>query len=204
MKNVMRVMVGGMVLGLVVIIPFGVGADEPEPTPSPVPTKAPVKRPKTLADLAGGIKLQQTEGTKEGAVVIDNANLKAMGEGAVVSEGKASGSAPIAGIGLGADDHEGSVEESPEVMAARREISRLKEQMETLQDASGERKKANMYTGAGPQYRPPGVGDPLDTQMEKVQGELEAAQERLKALERKARRDRATNPPKPNTTGSEG
>lgn len=203
MKNMIRVMVGGAVLAMMVMAPLGVGADDPEPTPSPVPTKVPAKRPKTLSDLAGGIKLQQSEEKKDGVVVIDNANLKAMGEGAVVSEGKASG-APVAGLGLGVEGADDSAEASPELMAARREIQRLEEQLETLNDASGERQKANMYTGAGPQYRPPGVGDPLDTQIEKVQGELQAAKERAKALERKAKRDRATNPPKPSSSGSGG
>lgn len=203
MKNVMRVVVGGVVLGLMVMVPVCIGAEEPEPTPSPVPTKAPVKRPKTLSDLAGGIKLQQSEEKKDGGVVIDNANLKAMGQGAIVSEGKAS-SAPVAGLGLGGQGADGSVEESQEMTANRREIARLEMQMKALNDASGERQKANMYTGAGPQYRPPGVSDPLDTQMEKVQGELRAAKEKAKALERKARRERATNPPKPSPSESGG
>ncbi len=203
MKNVMRVVVGAMVLGLMVIAPMYIGAEDPEPTPNPVPTKAPAKRPKTLSDLAGGIKLQQPEGKKDGGVVIDNANLKAMGQGAVISEGKVS-SAPVTGSGPGGEGVDAAVEESKEMAAARREIARLEEQMKALDNASGERQKANMYTGAGPQYRPPGVSDPLDTQIKKVQGELQAAKEKAKALERKARRERATNPPRPSPSESGG
>lgn len=196
MNIMIRATTLGLAMGLMVIAPMGVQAEDPEPTPSPVPTKAP-NRPKTLSDLAGGIKLQQPEGDKKEGVVIDNANLKAMGEGSVVSQGKSLGHNEPTGMISGNEGSQPAVEESPEMAALNRQIQRLQEQLKALDEASEERKKTNMYTGAGPQYRPPGVGDPVDTQRKRVEGELQATREKVKALERKEKRNRAHNPPAP-------
>ncbi len=203
MNTVSRVMVGCVVTALMLVVPLRGNAQEPEPTPKPAATKAPAKRMKTLSDLAGGIKLQQSPEDKAGGVVIDNSNLKAMGQGAVVSEGKnLGGSASALPSGnQGVDDTPG---ESPEMDALHRKIQGLEQKLDALDDASKERDKVNMYTGAGPQYRPPGVSDPVDTQRKKIEADLQAAKERAQALERKAKRDRARFPPQPAPSDSGG
>lgn len=187
MKSVIRAILMGSAVALMVIAPSPADAENPEPTPSPEPTKAVTKRPKTLSDLAGGIKLQQPEGKKDGGVVIDNSNLKAMGAGAVVSEGKASN---VPGARIGSDDEDAAEHprDTREMAQLRDKIKLLEEQMEVIGGVSKERQKTNMYTGAGPQYRPPGVADPIDTESKRIEGELRTAKMRLNGLERKAKR----------------
>ncbi len=197
MNFVSQILVMCCVAVLMVIAPQGLGADDSEPTqtPTPVPTKVPEKRPKTLSDLAGGIKLQQPEGENVSGVVIDNANLKAMGDGAVFSQGGSlSSSAPGPGTKRSNSGSDTSMRTSGEMERLRGNVQNLEAQRKALDDAANERNKTNMYTGAGPQYRPPGVEDPLDLQREKVDRELDTAKKNLKAAERKARRKGPSSP----------
>jgi len=193
MKALFRIILVGCVLVPAVMVSTQARGEDPEPTPKPEHAKAQPKRPKTLSDLAGGIKLQQEKDGSEGPVVIDNSNLKSMGRGGVVSEG--GNLMPSSTPGVSGARGQGSEEEDPKLKKARDEVDRLEEQKKALNKASEERKKVNMYTGAGPQYRPPNVSDPLDTQTKNLDNDLQAAQERLKALERKERRKRSTRRP---------
>ncbi len=175
--------------------------EEPTPTPSPeTAEKAPKeqpKRPKTLSDLAGGITLKPVESgaqDSEKGIVIDNSNLKEMGEGAVINETKPmSGSAPVFGT---AEDESGT-QASSEIQQLQEKIDQLKKRRKALGQVADERDKANMYVGAGPQYRPPGVTDPLDTERERLDKELAAAQRELSERQKRARRSsrRPSAPP---------
>ncbi len=195
MNTVSRVVVGCVVTALIFLVPLRGNAEEPEPTPKPAATKAPAKRVKTLSDLAGGIKLQQPPEEKAGGVVIDNSNLKAMGEGAVISEGKAMSSSVSRVPSSQPPDPDEPPTESREVTRFRDKVKGLEQQKKALDKAATDRNKTNMYTGAGPQYRPPGVEDPLDMQRQKVDRELDIAKKNLKGAERKARRNRSQSSP---------
>ena len=177
--------------------------EEPTPTPSPeTAEKAPKeqpKRPKTLSDLAGGIKLKPVGNgaqDSEKGIVIDNSNLKEMGEGAVITEAKpSSGSGPV----FGTSEKNSGTQGSSELDQLQDKIEQLKKQRKALGQVADERDKANMYVGAGPQYRPPGVTDPLDSERQRLDKELAAAQrelaERKKRTRRPSRRPAAAAPP---------
>ena len=168
-------------------------AEDPQPKPEAEAVKT--KRPKTLADLAGGIKLQQPDGEeKKEGVVIDNANLKAMGEGAVISEGKGlAGTAATGSLMPGPGGEE--VPSDADLDKARQDIELLQAQLEAIGKATEENKKANLYNGAGPQYRAPGVTDPLDNQRQDLEQKLEEAQGAFNAMEKqKAAADRKNSP----------
>ncbi|RLE17587.1 MAG: hypothetical protein DRJ65_22575 [Acidobacteria bacterium] len=170
-------------------------AEDPQPTPAPKAETAKTKRPKSLADLAGGIKLQQPENSKEGGVVIDNSNLKEMGEGAVISEGKSlSGSAqggsrmPALGSEQGPSD--------ADLDKARQEVELLQAQLKAVNQATEENQAVNLYNGMGPQYRAPGQSDPLQNQRRDLEKKLEDAQGSYTALEKqKAKASRGSGSP---------
>ncbi len=170
-------------------------AEDPKPTPAPKAEASKTKRPKTLADLASGIKLQQPESQKEGGVVIDNANLKKMGEGAVVSEGRTlSGSAqggsrtPVLGTQQGPSD--------ADLDKARQEVELLQAQLKAVNQATEENKAVNLYAGMGPQYRAPGQSDPLQNQRRDLEKKLEDAQGSYTAMEKqKAKADKKSGSP---------
>ncbi len=158
-------------------------AEEPQPTPAPKAEAVKTKRPKTLADLAGGITLQQPDGQKQGGVVIDNANLKEMGEGAVISEGRSlAGSAktgsrtPVLGTQQGPSD--------ADLDKARQEVELLQAQLKAVNQATEENQAVNLYNGMGPQYRAPGQSDPLQNQRRDLEKRLEDAQGSFTALEK--------------------
>ena len=158
-------------------------AEDPQPTPAPKAEATKTKRPKTLADLAGGIKLQQPESQKAGGVVIDNNNLKEMGEGAVISEGKnLSGSAqggsrmPVLGTQGGPSDSD--------LDKARQEVELLQAQLKAVNQATEENQAVNLYNGMGPQYRAPGQSDPLQNQRRDLEKKLEDAQGSYAAMEK--------------------
>ncbi|MCD4749241.1 MAG: hypothetical protein K8R59_07695 [Thermoanaerobaculales bacterium] len=205
MKVLNRMLVTGLTAGMMVTAPLCVEADDPEPTPSPAPTEVSVKRPKTLSDLARGFTLQQLEGKTDGGVVINNANLKAMGEGAVISEGKSlDSSGPVRRAGGLGSDSDASMKTSREVEQLREKVRNFESQKKALDDAAKERDKTNMYTGAGPQYRAPGVADPVDLQRRKIDRELDIARKNLNAAERKAqRRGPSPTQPEPPPTGDD-
>jgi len=169
--------IAGLILvlgGLFVLPGMSVSAAEPEPTPTPKPHA----KSKTLADIAGNIKLGEAEGKKDegkgqGGVVIDNTNLKEMGKGAVISEG-GSLAPSIASDGPDGDLGDEAAPE-PEANSKNDEIERLEAQLKAIKKAQEEHKKANIYNGAGPQYRSPGTRDPLDIQREQIEAQLEAA-----------------------------
>ncbi len=160
------------------------GAEEPQPTPAPKAETSKTKRPKTRADLASGIKLQQPENQKEGGVVIDNANLKEMGQGAVISEGKnlaGTGQRSSRPLGLGVEQQGPS---DADLDKARQEVELLQAQLKAINQATEENKGANLYSGMGPQFRPPGVEDPLQNQQKDLEIRLKDAQEAHTALEK--------------------
>jgi len=204
MNTELRMFLVGCALVSAALVPRQARGEDPKPTPSPEPAKVEAKRPKTLSDLAGGIQLQKPEGKKDGGVVIDNSNLKKMGEGAIVSQGKAvkgSSSFRDPSTQQGSDEPQA---EAQEVTRMREKIKALEQRKAALDDAAKERKKTNMYTGAGPQYRPPGVEDPLDQQRKKIDHDLDVAEKNLKSAERKARRDRARGQGPAGSEGSDG
>lgn len=157
-------------------------ASDPQPTPKPKIEKN--GKAKTLGDLAGSIRLGETGrgkvSSQETPIVIDNKNLKKMGEGAVVSEG-GSLAASAGGAGRmgeeGAGDSENLEGEPGTRQKAARvdEVKKLEAQLEAIKTAEKENKKANMYNGAGPQYRAPGTRDPLEIQKEEIEAKLAAA-----------------------------
>ena len=183
---------GVAVIALGLIDLPAVMAEEPQPTPAPEAEASKTKRPKSLADLAGGIKLQQPEGQSEGGVVIDNANLKEMGEGAVISEGKSlAGSAmtgsrtPVLGAQQGPSD--------ADLDKARQEVELLQAQLKAVNQATEDNKAVNLYNGMGPQYRAGGQSDPLQDQRRDLEKKLEDAQGSYTALEKqKAKASRET------------
>ncbi len=191
MNSEIRMILVGCVLVSAALVPGQARCEDPQPTPSPEPTKVQAKRPKTLSDLAGGIQLQKPEGEKDGGVVIDNSNLKKMGEGAVVSQGKAVRRSPSVRGPSGRAETDEPQAESQEVARMREKVQALEQRKAALDEAAEGRKKTNMYTGAGPQYRPPGVEDPLDQQRKRIEHDLDVAKKNLKGAERKARRKRA-------------
>lgn len=150
-------------------------AGNPQPTPKPKVQKK--SGPKTLGEIAAGIKLEggssTAEGTQKEGVVIDNSNLKEMGKGAVISEGgslaPSSSSAHRSSEG-GDESVEGN---GPE--ANKDEIDKLEAQLEAIRKAEKENKRVNMYNGAGPQYRSPGTKDPLEQQRKDLEAQLKAA-----------------------------
>ncbi len=175
--------VGVVVIALGLIGLPSAAAEEPQPTPAPKAEASKTKRPKTLADLAGGLKLQQPEDQKQGGVVIDNANLKEMGEGAVISEGKnlagtGRGGSPALGFGSKQGPSDADLDR------ARQEVELLQAQLEAIDQATEENKAANLYSGMGPQYRPPGVTNPLQNQREDLKKRLEDAQGSYTTLEK--------------------
>ncbi len=157
-------------------------ASDPQPTPKPKLEKN--RKAKTLGDLAGSIKLgesgQGKDSSEKKSIVIDNKSLKKMGEGAVMSEGgslAASGEGPVRrGEGEAADSENLDGEPGTREKAARTdEVEKLEAQLEAIKKAQEENKKANLYNGAGPQYRSPGTRDPLEIQKEEIEAQLAAA-----------------------------
>ena len=73
-----------------------------------------------------------------------------------------------------------------EIKAARREVERLEGQADAINQAVTENQTANMYTGGGPQYRAPGVSDPLRDQQQNVNKQLADARARLSSMEKAA------------------
>ncbi len=188
LEGVMRYRVFATCLGVVVTafgligLPAAV-AEEPQPTPAPKAEAATTKRPKTLADLAGGIKLQQPDGQKQGGVVIDNANLKEMGEGAVISEGRnLAGSAQTGSRMPALASKQGPSD--ADLDKARQEVELLQAQLKAVNQATEDNQAVNLYNGMGPQYRAPGQSDPLQDQRKDLEKRLEDAQGSYTALEK--------------------
>ena len=203
-----RTMTPGAVAAAAFALMFGLsslaGADEPQPKPTPEPTPVETKRPKSLADLASGIKIQPIEEEKSGSVVISNENLKEMGEGAVVSQGNSIGGSPGAARSNAARRGSGGTGQAGEDL--QKEIENLEVQLAAIRKAEAENRKANLYSGSGPQYRAGGVTDPLQTQREDIEKKLSDAQARLAAMEKAAERGRrsgSSSSPAPTPAPSE-
>jgi hypothetical protein len=144
------------------------------------------RKARSLADLASGIDLESPEGGSNASIVITNENLRSMGQGAVVSEGSNLG-------GSSSDDDlyvpagtRGPVPTEKDIDGARHDVELLEAQADAVNQAADENQAANMYTGGGPQYRAPGVTDPLRDQQQKVDKELADARARLSAMEKAA------------------
>ncbi|MCD4750265.1 MAG: hypothetical protein K8R59_12915 [Thermoanaerobaculales bacterium] len=168
-------------------------AEEPKPTPTPEPTPAEAMRPKSLADLASGIRLQPVEGEESDSVVITNENLKSMGEGAVISEGMPLGGtprllSPISSRG-------GKAPGQGDIDGVKKEIENLQVQLSAINKTEVENQRVNIYNGSGPQYRPGGITDPLQNQRKEIERKISDVQSRLSEMGKAtARADRA-NPP---------
>ncbi len=188
LEGVMRYRVFAICLGVAVTafgligLPAAV-AEEPQPTPVPRAEASKTKRPKTLADLASGIKLQQPDGQKQGGVVIDNANLKEMGEGAVISEGRALTGSARTGSRMPALASEQGPSDA-DLDKARQEVELLQAQLKAVNQATENNQAVNLYNGMGPQYRAPGQSDPLQDQRKDLEKRLEDAQGSFAALEK--------------------
>jgi len=173
MKARFFIVVGIMMGALLTILPaFG---SDPAPTPTPKVRKS--SGPKSLGDIAGGIKLDKSKDSK--GVVIDNSNLKELGDGAVVSRG-GSLAPSIQSGGDSGEDADGEALEDPGAASSgdRKKLSKveiLEAQLEAVRQAEDENKKANIYNGMGPQYRSPGTKDPLQEQRKALEVELEKA-----------------------------
>lgn len=185
MNRMIRTMLS-TVVAVAVLLPMAAVAQETEPTPAPKAKTIEKKRPKTLADLAGGMKLKAPEDLKEdGSVVIDNSNLKEMGEGAVVSESKNlagnSGRSPLFDRNTEGDE----VPTAADLDKARQDIELLKAQIEATKELAEKTKKANLYQGTGAHYRPGGVTDPVDDQSEELQQQLKEAESAFAKMQKK-------------------
>lgn len=153
---------------------IGPSAFAGDPQPTPVPKVQKKSTAKTLADLAGSIKLGAKDKDDKAGVVIDNNNLKKMGEGAVISQGGTLASSPSRASSGGEKNSAGEMgAETPH--KKNKDVELLEAKLEAVKKAEKENKRANMYNGAGPQYRTPGTRDPLEIQREKLEAKLKEA-----------------------------
>lgn len=140
-------------------------------------------RPRTLADLASGIDLNSPKDGKSESIVINNQNLQKMGKGAVVSQGSNIGGSSGETDWFVPPSRRGPAPAEEDLESARREVEMLESQAQALNKAVEENKTANMYTGGGPQYRAPGVSDPLLDQQRNVNDQLADARSKLSDME---------------------
>ncbi len=159
-----------------------------QPTTAVTVSSGKVKKPRSLADLAGGLDLSSPQDDGNSTIVITNENLKTMGKGAVVSEGSNIGGSSSNADWFVPPSARGATPGDDEIKAARREVEKLEGQVEAINQAVTENQTANMYTGGGPQYRAPGVTDPLRDQQQNITKQLADARAKLSSMEKAAAR----------------
>jgi len=149
-------------------------------------------RPKTLGDIAGQIKIDKSESSE--GIVIDNANLKELGQGGIVSKGGSlAPSMPMPapapstpGTSAGPAPGGAAVPGQPGQPGVRPQgrkqdsgspdnVALLEAQLEAIRKAEQANRRANLYNGSGPQYRAPGTPDVIKKQRQQLENELRQA-----------------------------
>jgi hypothetical protein len=186
-RSLNRLLVAGMMLALTGSLP--VTAEDPPQQASPTPT--PTAVPGSLAAASAGLRLQPTEETGSGALVITNQNLKATGAGAAVSQGAAT-----VPPGPGPNGPQGPVAAVP--AAANDLAARLLEQQARVDDIATRLQSMDEQLAApptdphypkvdtAPQFRAPGVIDPARGERDALAAQLEAERAKLDALRAQA------------------
>jgi len=167
-------------------------------------TSGTTRKPRSLADLAGGINLVTPQGEGSNSIVITNENLQEMGKGAVVSEGSNIGGSSVDTPMFVPFSTRTTAPSEDDIEAARRNVETLETQAGVLNQAVEENKSMNLYTGGGPQYRAPGQADPLRDQQSEINKQLSDARAKLSAMEKAAAKAGASgsSPASPSAAGN--
>lgn len=187
-RSLTRLLGAGMLLALAASL--SVGADDPPQQAAPAST--PTAVPGSLAAASAGLRLQPTEETGSGALVITNQNLKASGAGAAVSQGATVVAAP----GPGPSASQATAPAAPTMVNDL--AAQLLEQQARVDDLTTRLQDMDAQLAApspdphypkvdnAPQFRAPGVVDPARGERDAVAAQLEEERAKLEALRTQA------------------
>lgn len=155
-----------------------------EPAPEVTPTPKPVRLGSGSLGGGGSMGRAQRKDAEGSSVVIDNTNVRTLGEGGTLSVAS-GGAAPTASA---PDEEDAGVPAEvlvKQLMEAESEVDRLERQMQAVDKALEEQRQKNTYIGNGPQNRAGGVQSSSELERQRLEAELAEARDRLSTLEKR-------------------